>query len=270
MNTSFYFLKDAPDLLNPRARRRFRTRNFFPDHSTFGRVRRATEALGKIFRASLMKGVLAAKQIAVPALVIQAVMLAMTLCYFFYPPSAPYFEKFVAFKAWVGPAFAFLSMGFIAIFAESLRRLQTREWSGFGLSAVFGFFVFGFLGVATDTFYIGQKALWAGLDPGMQIVAKVLTDQFIWTVLFANPYQTFTYVFKDCGFKPAVFRQRITPFKVFYLREVLAVLITNWAFWIPTAAILYSLPIDLQFVISRLAIIIWILLLTAITNRKEA
>ena len=48
---------------------------------------------------------------------------------------------------------------------------------------------------------------------------------------------------------------------------MLAVLLTNWVFWIPTTAILYSLPIDLQLVISRLAIVIWILLLTTMTKK---
>lgn len=268
MHNSLILLERDPSVHCARSRRHLRSRNVLFDESAFSRVRRATEALRVLFKASLWKGIHAARQIAVPALMIQSVMLAMTLCYFFYPPAAPWFQKFVEFKAWVGPSFAFLSMGLIAIFAETVRRLQMGSWTGFGLSAVFGFFVFGVLGVATDTFYVGQKALWAGLEPGWQIVAKVLTDQFVWTVLIANPYQTFTYVFKDCGFRPTEFRKRITPFKHFYVREVLAVLVTNWAFWIPTAAILYSLPIDLQFVISRLAIIIWILLLTAITNRK--
>jgi hypothetical protein len=145
--------------------------------------------------------------------------------------------------------------------------MGTRDWAGFYGAAGFGFFVFGFLGVATDAFYAVQSAVWGGLPSSGQIVAKVIADQFLWTVVFANPYQTLLYVFKDCGFRPQAFQQRITPFKMFYVREMLAVLITNWAFWIPTAAILYSLPLDLQLVISRLAIIIWVLLLSAMTKR---
>lgn len=269
MNSTLFLLDRDVTGRCERSRRHLRGRNYLLDRTVFDQVKSATDAIRVLFMASLWKGVRAARQIAVPALAIQSVMLGLTFAYFFYPPSTPYFEKFVAFKAWVGPSFSFLSMGMIAIFAETVRRLQTRDWSGYLASAAFGFCVFGVLGVATDLFYVLQKAMWAGLEPGWRIVAKVMTDQFVWTVLLANPYQTFTYVFKDCGFKPTEFRRRITPFKFFYVREVLAVLITNWAFWIPTSAILYSLPLDLQFVISRLAIIIWILLLTAITNRNQ-
>jgi hypothetical protein len=127
--------------------------------------------------------------------------------------------------------------------------------------------VFGLLGVATDRFYILQNTMWGWLPPSAQIPAKVLTDQFVYTVLFANPYQTLLYVLKDCGFHPGIFWSRIRPVKDFYVREMLAVLVTNWAFWIPTTAILYCLPTDLQFVICQLAIVIWILLLTALTKR---
>ena len=48
---------------------------------------------------------------------------------------------------------------------------------------------------------------------------------------------------------------------------MLAVLITNWAFWIPATALLYSLPVNLQFVIVQFAIAIWVLLLTAMTKK---
>ncbi len=199
-------------------------------------------------------------------------MLSLALGYFYVPAVRGVLEQAVDIKQQIGPPFGFLTMGIIAVFAETLRRqfASNQPRNPFWINAGYGFLVFGLLGVATDSFYLLQKSMWGGLPEAVQVPAKVLTDQFIYTVFFANPYQTLLYVWKDCSFRPDRFLQRIRPFRIFYVREMLAVLITNWAFWIPTTAIIYSLPLDLQFVISRLAITIWILLLTTLTRREES
>lgn len=267
MNLSTHLLQGDQTGLSARSRRHFRIRNHLSRNRYLSRLASSSAVLRDVIIASLKKGGQAAREIAIPAALIQSVMLVLALSYFFYPPAMVVFQQFVDMKNLVGGSFSFLSMGLIAVFAEVVRRSGTRDWAGFFPAAGFGFFVFGLLGIATDAFYAGQSVVWGGLSPTGQIVAKVLADQFLWTVLFASPYQTLLYVFKDCGFRPQAFVQRITPFRIFYVREMLAVLITNWAFWIPTAAILYSLPLELQLVISRLAIIIWVLLLSAMTKR---
>ena len=260
---------DEPTGSDARYRRALRIRNQLSYSPFTSRRRRIVEEFGKILRASISKGLLAGKAIALPALLIQGLILLIVCGYFFYPPARQIIEVAVSLKKEGGFFFSFVCTASIAVFAECLR-------SAFGDSesrrrllpiCVYGFLVFGVLGILTDTFYIVQKSLWSGLPSTLQVVAKVATDQFVWTVFFANPYQTILYVFKDCGFHFESFAQRLSPFKIFYVKEMLAVLLTNWVFWIPTTAILYSLPIDLQFVISRLAIVIWILLLTTMTKK---
>lgn len=260
---------DYSTAYDARFRRALRNRNQL-SHSPFvSRRRKIVEEFGKILRASVTKGLLAGKAIAIPALIIQCVILGISFGYFFYPPIRQIIEVGVNLKKEGGYLFSFACSGGIAVFAECIRVTFGGSSARKGLAANFayGFLVFGILGILTDTFYIAQKSVWADLPSTLQVVAKVATDQFVWTVFFANPYQTLLFVFKDGGFNVDAFKQRITPFKIFYVKEMLAVLLTNWVFWIPTAAILYSLPIDLQFVISRLAIVIWILLLTAITKK---
>jgi hypothetical protein len=261
-------LASEPDF-EPRMRRRLRIRNHLFRISYWGKAKRTAEVFGDIVVASLRKGAAAARQIVVPATVVQVLMILLALSYFYFPPSHAFFKEIIAVRVDLGLWFSFLSLGMIAVLAEYL---QPRSSGGksmpFAFAASYAFLVMGCLGIVTDFFYVFQNFIWKGLSPTDEIVAKVLTDQFIYTVLFANPYQTFLYVFKDCGFAPHGFVERVTPFKTFYVKEVLAVLITNWAFWIPTTAILYSLPLDLQFIISRLAITIWVLLLTTITKRN--
>lgn len=267
MHITNYVLHGQPVGMDARSLRHMRMRNQLFKSQYLGFLAKETELFQALLYASLRKGQMAVKQIVIPASIIQVVMLVVTLSYFFIPASQSLFQAVSNLRSASGPAFAFLSMGGIAVFAECLRRSSTRDWSGFRNAALFGFVVFGVLGLATDAFYTLQDWLWAGINPTAQIIAKVLMDQFIYTVIFANPYQTFLYVFKDCGFNVGRFTRRIQPLKLFYVREVLAVLITNWAFWIPMTAIIYSLPLDIQFVISRMAVVIWVLLLSAITRK---
>jgi hypothetical protein len=261
-------LASEPDF-EPRLRRRLRSRNHLFRLSYWGKAKRTAAIFGDIVLASLRKGAAAARQIVVPAAVVQVLMILLALSYFYFPPSHALFKAIIGVRVHLGLWFSFLTMGTIAVLAESLKpRSSTGKSIPFPFSAAYSFLVMGCLGISTDFFYVFQNFMWKGLPPTGEVVAKVMTDQFVYTVLFANPYQTFLYVFKDCSFAPRNFIDRVTPFKTFYVKEVLAVLITNWAFWIPTTAIIYSLPLDLQFIISRLAITIWILLLTTITKRN--
>jgi len=260
---------DEPTGSDARYRRAWRIRNQLSYSPFTSRRRRIVEEFGKILRASIGKGLLAGKAIALPALLIQGLILLIVCGYYFYPPVRQIIEVAVNLKKEGGFFFSFVCTAGIAVFAECLRSAFGDSESRRRLlpNCAYGFLVFGVLGILTDAFYILQKSLWSGLPSTLQVVAKVATDQFVWTVFFANPYQTLLYVFKDCGFNFESFAQRLNPFKIFYVKEMLAVLLTNWVFWIPTTAILYSLPIDLQFVISRLAIVIWILLLTTMTKK---
>ncbi len=264
-------LLEKPRALGARERRTLRLRNHLYGSPYWSRVNATAAEFAEILAASLRKGLSAARRIALPAAIIQLVMVAIALGFFFYPPATRALQEFVHWKNQMGSlTFSFLSMGAIAVFAELIKR-PVNSKSSFGhtfLNGVYAFGIFGCLGIATDVFYLGQNALWSGLPAGPRVLAKVLTDQFFYTVIFANPYQTFLYVLKDCGFNQLRFFQRITPFRTFYVREVLAVLITNWAFWIPTTCIIYILPLDLQLVISRLAVLIWVLLLSAITAKE--
>src|SRR4029453_12127273 len=52
-----------------------------------------------------------------------------------------------------------------------------------------------------------------------------------------------------------------------YRDKILPTLLATWAVWIPLMAIIYSLPLALQFPLFGLALTFWVLLLTYMTNR---
>ena len=55
-----------------------------------------------------------------------------------------------------------------------------------------------------------------------------------------------------------------------YRDKIVPTLLATWAFWIPLMAIIYSLPLALQFPIFCLALTLWVLLLTYMTNTFAA
>ncbi len=52
-----------------------------------------------------------------------------------------------------------------------------------------------------------------------------------------------------------------------YRGKIIPTLVATWAVWIPLMAIIYSLPLALQFPLFGLALSFWVLLLTYMTNR---
>jgi hypothetical protein len=101
------------------------------------------------------------------------------------------------------------------------------------------------------------------------LVSKVLFDQFVWTVLIANPYQTIAYLWKNHRYRWSEVSSQMVPFKPFWGMKMLPVLVSNWAFWIPMASLVYCFPSDLQIPLSILAVTIWVLVLSVLTSTKR-
>ena len=96
------------------------------------------------------------------------------------------------------------------------------------------------------------------------VLAKICVDQFGYNPLFAAPFGVLTYEWKNTGFSldslGAVFTLDTLP------RKDHPTLLATWAVWIPLMAIIYSLPLSLQFPLFSLALTFWVLLLTYMTN----
>jgi len=267
MQAGIEILLDRETSWDDAARRRLRGRNLFLGRSPLAFAREQQQALADLFRRSFSRGLAAAKSTAVPAMFVQGLMLAIVVGYYCSPQLATALGRLTAFKQECGSAFSFVSMGLISVFAELFRiRFAGEKFNrSHLLSMGFGFLVFGCMGLIYDAFNHLQERVWGGLAPTQRTLAKVATDQFVYTIIFAHPYQTLLYVWKDEKFDGARFVKRVTPLRRFYVREMFAVLVTNWAFWIPMTAIIYCLPVGLQFMMCSLAIGIWVLLLTALT-----
>lgn len=223
-----------------------------------------------MFGSSARAGLNAAKQSIKPAAFVWGVMACVAALYYAVPASQGFFSALASIQKRMGPLFPFLGMGLsVGLIAEAVKVLMSadKRWTRTNTAnASFNLVMFGAIGVVQDHLYAFQERIF-GTGTSLQVlVPKVLFDQFVWTVFFANPYQTILYLWKNNGFSARRVVAQMIPFKPFWGKQVLPVLITNWAFWIPMVAIIYCFPSELQLPLAILAVTIWVLLLSILTS----
>ncbi len=219
---------------------------------------------------SIRVGIQAAKKTFMPAICVWAMMAAIAAAYYLFPASHHLFGGLITLQEQMGILFPSLGMGLsVGLLAESVRVLMSRarRWSRENtINALFNFGVFGVMGLTHYYRYAFQDDMF-GTGASLQVlVPKVMFDQFVWTVLAANPYQAVLYLWKNSGFRWREVVAEMLPFRAFWGTKMLPVLITNWAFWIPMASLVYCFPSELQLPLSIFAVTIWVLLLSVLTS----
>src|ERR1700736_5813996 len=220
-------------------------------------------------RTPFMIGWEAARANAKPALIIQAVMLALAIAFYKNSAVADALRNLAEFKRTHGLLFvigasvvagALLPEVFLILFfqrgrphVENLRNLA------------FTIPVWGFDGSLVDLLYRAE-AHWLGDVATLPVVlGKILLDQFGYNVFFAAPFGVLTYEWKNNGISMQPVRDLFTWRH--YRDKIFPTLVATWAVWIPLMAIIYSLPLALQFPLFGPALSLWVLLLTYMTNR---
>jgi hypothetical protein len=211
----------------------------------------------------------AARANAKPALIIQAIMLALAIAYYTVPAAADALRKLADFKQEHGLVFviaasvlagAIIPEIFLILFFQGCRpqRVNLRNLA-------FTIPVWGFDGSLVDLMYRAE-ALWLGdVATTPVVLGKILIDQFGYNVFFAAPFGVLTYEWKNNGISVGPLRDLFTW--QHYRDKIFPTLLATWAVWIPLMAIIYTLPLVLQFPMFGLALSFWVLLLTYMTNR---
>jgi hypothetical protein len=220
-------------------------------------------------RTPLTLGWEAARANAVPALIIQAIMLALLIAYYTNHTVFSGLNRLADYKNAHGLSFvivASITAGaiipeiFLVLFFQrgrpNVRNLR---------NLLFTIPVWGFDGMLVDLLYRSEAA-WFGDVASLPVVtAKVCVDQFGYNPLFAAPFGVLTYEWKNSGISMQPIRDLFTW--EHYRDKILPTLLATWAVWIALMAIIYSLPLSLQFPLFGLALSFWVLLLTYMTNR---
>jgi hypothetical protein len=220
-------------------------------------------------RTPLTIGWEAARANAVPALVIQGFMLALLAGYYLSPPVAGTLKNFAEYKqehGWIFVLFASIAAGalipelFLVIFFQRGRpsRRNLRN-------LLFTIPVWGFDGSLVDLLYRSEARWFGDVVTLPVVVAKICVDQFGYNPFFAAPFGVLTYEWKNNGISLRPVRELFTW--EHYRDKIIPTLVATWAVWIPLMAIIYALPLALQFPLFALALSFWVLLLTYMTNR---
>ena len=211
----------------------------------------------------------AARANAKPALIIQTIMLALALAYSTSGATAYALARLGEFKQARGLVFviaasviagAVLPEIFLILFFQRGRpqRMNLRNLA-------FTIPVWAFDGSLVDLMYRAE-AHWLGdVATAPVVLGKILIDQFGYNVFFAAPFGVLTYEWKNSGISLQPLRDLFTWRH--YRDKIFPTLLATWAVWIPLMAIIYSLPLALQFPLFGLALSFWVLLLTYMTNR---
>ena len=122
----------------------------------------------------------------------------------------------------------------------------------------------GYRGMEIDLFYRFQGWLFGVNNDVRTLVLKVLVDQFIMSPLWFVPTYLIALRWVDMGGSWTQLRASLG--RDFWLRTCPTVLLTNWLVWIPTLALVYSLPPALQFPLFSLVMCFFILLVTLLAR----
>ena len=216
-----------------------------------------------------MIGWQAAKANALPGFALQAVMLSILLAYYFSPASAAFLNRIAQYKTEYGLVFVIVASvcagallpELLVILCFQRGRMRVQNVRDFLFNAPF----WAFDGVLVDLMY-RLLAVWFGTNVTVPVVAaKICVDQFGYNPFFAAPYGIWGYAWKNSGYSSRALRSVLTW--KYYRQHAIPVLIATWAVWIPLMAMIYSLPLALQFPLFALALSFWVLLMTYMTNR---
>jgi hypothetical protein len=220
-------------------------------------------------RTPLIIGWEAARANAIPALIIQGTMLALLVAYYTSAAASTTLIQLAEFKRAHRLLFVIIaSIAAGALIPELFLILffqRCRPHRGNLRNLLFTIPVWGFDGSLVDLLYRSEAAWFGDVVTVPVVCAKILVDQFGYNPFFAAPFGVLIYEWKNSGVSMRPVRDLFTW--KHYRDKIIPTLVATWAVWIPLMAIIYSLPLALQFPLFGLALSFWVLLLTYMTNR---
>ncbi|MDQ6624234.1 MAG: hypothetical protein M3Y86_12235 [Verrucomicrobiota bacterium] len=220
-------------------------------------------------RAPLTIGWEAARANARPAFILQGLMLAVLIGYYASPRVAHALEVLAEERQRYGIFFivgaailagAIVPEIFVIFFFQKgkVRRENLRNLA-------FTIPTWAVDGILVDWMY-RLNAHWFGdVVTAPVLIAKICVDQFGYNPFFAAPCEVLIYEWKNEGFSWASARRALSW--AHYRDKIVPTLLATWAVWMPLMAIIYALPLALQFPLFSIALTFWVLLLTYMTNR---
>ena len=220
--------------------------------------------------APWIAGLQAARANVVPGLIVQALMLAVLLAYYFHPSMRNWLNGLAEIKARWGYGYSAVNAIVAGAMIPELLRIFVFQKGGIRRSnftnLLFTAPFWCMMGVVVDYFYRCQAG-WFGTEATFSVVwKKVLVDQFLYNPLFAAPVTASLYDWKNQGYAIQGTGRFFTA--RYYRDTVVPTLCATWGVWIPVVTILYSLPSLLQIPLFGLALSLWVILYTWMSEQR--
>jgi hypothetical protein len=220
--------------------------------------------------APWLAGLRAARANVVPGLIVQSLMLAVLLAYYFYQPMRGWLNALAGIKEQLSYGYSAINAivagalipELLRIFVFQKGKIRRSNFSNLLFTVPF----WCGMGVVVDFFYRCQAG-WFGTDATLPIVLKkVLVDQFLYNPLFAAPVTAWLYDWKNRGYPTRGIGVFFTA--AYYRSVVVPTLCATWGVWIPVVTIIYSLPSLLQIPLFGLALSMWVMLYTWMSEQR--
>lgn len=213
-------------------------------------------------------GLRAARANVIPGLLVQAVMVSLLLAYFFHPPTRELLESLAEVKSRWGYAYSALAAVIAGGLVPELLRIFVFQKGKFRRDNVSNFvFAASFwagIGVLVDAFYRLQVVWWGDEATAAVVIPQVIVDQFVFSPLITAPLTTWLYEWKNRGY-----RMGAGFFTLAYYRDhIFPTVVAIWGVWIPIVTVLYLLPESLQIPMYSLALTMWVMLYTWMSEER--
>ena len=220
-------------------------------------------------RTPLALGWEAARANAVPAFILQAAMIALLVAYYVSPATASALNRIAEYKrqhALIFVVLAAIAAGallpelFVVLFFQK-GRVHAQNFRNLAFTVP----TWAIDGILVDLMYRGMAAWLGDVVTWPVVVAKVCADMFGYNPFIAAPSEVLVYEWKNTRISWSSVRRALTWGH--YREKIVPTLLATWAVWIPLVAVIYSVPLALQFPLFSLALTFWVLILTYMTNR---
>ena len=243
-----------------------------------GRTTQASSADGgdanmtKAQERPLSIGLRAARANLVPALVIQAAVVAVVLAYYFWEPARVWLGHLAEFKREGGYLFSLVA-GVLAggLLPELLTVAVFQRWHvrRENLSSLaFGACFWGLMALVVDLFYHLQALMFGSGVEFATVFKKTVIDQFVFTPFVTIPFTVVVFEWRHAGYRLGAVSRALG--RDFYRRKVLPAVVSGLGFWLPVVVLVYCLPLPLQFPLFTLALTLWVMIFTWISHADKA
>jgi hypothetical protein len=215
-------------------------------------------------------GLAGARANLIPGVALQIFAGALVAGYFLLPSVQGALSSFAQWRSDAGIVASFLGTG---IFGGLIPFLFLRFYAGESSarpSWIVGWFLtlfWGLRGIDVDLLYRFQAWLFGTENTVGILAAKVIFDQFVVCVIWSVPITALAYAYKDADFRWETVRADLDG--TWYRRRVFPMLVSNFAVWIPTCALIYSLPLALQVPLFNLVLCFFTLLLAHVARHTH-